>query len=370
VEKYRKGPKASGRARTIDNSVREKVGNTVTQRDVAGLANVSQAAVSRVMANNGYVASEVRSRIEKAVRELGYRPDALARGLITGKSNIVAIVMANVVNPFYPIVLDAFTEELQRRGRQVLLFNAAHHQTVDDLIPAVLQYRVAGIIITTASLSTTATALCAARNVPVVLFNRYSKSENSNAVSCDNRLGGEQAATLLLSAGCKKLAYIGGFPDSSTNMDRRTGFIKFARKNGVRPVAIEERAFSYEWGAAAMTSIISRHPGVDGVFCADDVIAFGALDALRYHHNKRVPRDVSVIGFDDVPSASWSAYQLTTIRQPLEAMVEKTLALIEAPDDVDRSLHLVPGEMILRKTVRVAGKRKDSVSRPTSVNQK
>lgn len=331
---------------------RKKSAGPSTQRDVARLARVSQAAVSRVMANNGYVASNVRLRIEQAADELGYRPDPLARGLITGQSNIVAVVMADIINPFYPIVLDALTEAIQRRGRQVLLFNAAHHQTVDDLIPSVLHYRVAGIVVTTASLSSKAAEMCLASGVPVVLFNRYSQTSNTKVVSCDNRLGGEQAAEMFLKAGCRRLAYIGGRANSSTNADRRSGFLNAAEKAGLKSVPVLEHAFEYSWGKQATSQLFETDPTIDAIFCGDDAVAFGVIDCLRFTLGKRVPEDVSVIGFDDVPNAAWSAYALTTIRQPLEAMVEKTLELIEAEGSEGSEVHFIPGEIVTRNTVR------------------
>ncbi|MET2829208.1 LacI family DNA-binding transcriptional regulator [Mesorhizobium shangrilense] len=324
----------------------------ITQHDVARLANASQAAVSRVIANNGYVASDVRQRIEDAAEQLGYRPNPLARGLTKGQSNIIAVVMADIINPFYPIALDALTDAIQRSGREVLLFNAAHHQTVDDVIPAVLKYRVAGIIITTALLSSKAAEMCESMNVPVVLLSRHSQRSESFVVRCDNQLGATQAAQLMISGGCKRLAYIGGRPNSSTNTDRRVGFVSAVEKAGLAPVTVIEEIFDYRWGMDATAALFADVPDIDGVFCGDDVIAFGALDCLRFKLGKRVPQDVSVVGFDDVPSAAWSAYDLTTIRQPLELMVEKTLEFITSTDPRAPRVHTIPGELIRRSTVR------------------
>ncbi|HEV7247255.1 MAG TPA: LacI family DNA-binding transcriptional regulator [Shinella sp.] len=323
-----------------------------TQRDVAKLANVSQAAVSRVMANNGYVAYDVRRRIEQAADQLGYRPDQLARGLITGQSNIIAVVMADFANPFYPTVLDALTAAIQDQGRQILLFNAGHDQTVDDLIPSVLQYKVAGIVVTTAVLSSNAAEMCLASGVPVVLMNRYSSTGTTNIVSCDNHVGGKQAAETLIAAGCKNLAYIGGRQDSSTNADRRRGFLEVANVSCLNDIPVLERAFHYNWGAQAVHQLMASRPDIDGIFCGDDAVAFGVLDQLRFTLGKRVPEDVSVVGFDDVPSAAWSAYNLTTIRQPLHLLVQKTIALMDSESKADPAVHFIPGELILRGTVR------------------
>lgn len=323
----------------------------ITQRDVAKLAKVSQAAVSRVMANNGYVAEEVRRKIVEAAATLGYRPDPMARSLITGRSNIVAIVVGNVVNPFFPVVLDAMTEALRRQGYEVLLFNAARGQSLDEVIPDVLHYKVAGIILTTVSLSSRAANLCDAAGVPVVMFHRYSSIGSAFAVACDSHRGGADAARLLLEAGCQRMAYIGGIPDSSPNRDRSEGFVSELARAGLRPVSVENRDFSYDWGRDATTTLLARLTDVDGIFCGDDAIAFGAVDALRHDLGMDVPGDVSVVGFDDVPQAGWAAYDLTTVRQPIDLMIAQTLTLLNVPKDREKSVFLIPGEVILRSTV-------------------
>src|SRR5579872_5308203 len=290
-------PRKRAAKSTSDTSTLHKgrAGNA-TQRDVARLAGVSQSAVSRVYGNSDYVADDVRQRIEAAAQQLRYQPDALARGLISGRSSIVAIVMADIGNPFYPYVLDLLTDSLQRRGLQVLLFNAARGQTVDDLIPSVLQYRVQGIIITTASLSSGAATLCADNHVPVVMFNRYTHRGGAHAVACDNVLGGEMAADTLADADCRYVAYIGGVATSSTNEDRKRGFVSRMESAAFPLLSVVDHAFTYEWGSEAVDRILVQWPQLDGLFCADDAIAFGAIDSLRYRHNLPVPGKVSVVG--------------------------------------------------------------------------
>lgn len=324
----------------------------VTQRDVARLANVSQTAVSRVMARKGYVADEVRRKIEEAAESLGYRPDPVARSLITGRSNIVAIVVGNVTNPLFPLILAAMTDALRRKGREVLLFNAAHGQDLDELLPDVLTYKVAGIILTTVSLSSRASELCDTAGVPVVLFHRYASAGGAFAVACDNRQGATDATKLLVEAGSRHIAYIGGNEDSSPNQDRKQGYLETMTAAGLVPAGILQGTFSYDWGWQATLDILTAEPRTDAIFCADDAIACGAMDALRYKLHRRVPEDVSVVGFDDVPQAGWAAYDLTTIRQPIDSMIEMTLQLLAEPEAHPRSLFFVRCEPVLRSTVK------------------
>jgi DNA-binding LacI/PurR family transcriptional regulator len=341
-----------------------------TQHDVARLADVSQSAVSRVFRNAGYVADDVRERIEAAAIQLRYQPDALARGLITGRSTIVAIVMADIVNPFYPYVLDVMTDGLQKRGLQALLFNAARGQSIDDLLHIVLQYKVKGIVITTASLSSKATTLCADQGVPVVMFNRYTRLGSAHAVACDNVLGGRTAAHALLTAGCRNLAYIGGVAESSTNEDRKNGFLQGLSERRVLPYIVVDKEFTYNWGSDAVDHVFKKFPQLDGLFCADDVIAFGAIDSLRYNHDRRVPLDVSVVGFDDIPAAGWPAYNLTTIRQPVDEMVDAALSCIALPATSPHQIWQLPGQLVIRQSLRQEDSGSNATTRRRSSGRK
>lgn len=323
----------------------------VTQRDIARHASASQAAVSRVLMKKGYVADDVKKRIEEAILTLGYRPDPAARSLISGRSNIIAIVMANVLNPFFPLALDALTGALRKRGRDILLFNAAAGQKIDELIPEVLRYRVAGIIVTTADLTSRAAEICNEAGVPVVMFHRYAELGNAPIVACDNARGGSDAANLLLDAGCRKLAYLGGNSGSSPNRDRRAGWLEALAARGLAPVATMNGSFTYDWGAEGVARLMHQGSDFDALFCGDDAIACGAIDALRYKFGLRVPEDVSLVGFDDVPQAAWEAYRLSTIRQPVPEMVEATMQLLETEDLAPTKI-LVPSQVIRRSTVR------------------
>ncbi|MFC4277344.1 LacI family DNA-binding transcriptional regulator [Achromobacter aloeverae] len=318
-----------------------------TQKDVARYAGVSQAAVSRFVSGRGAVSEATRQRIVKVIDQVNYQPDPLARVLSSGRSNIIAIVMASITNPWYPVVLELITRELHHLGLQTLLFNATPPQTVDDLIPLVLQYRVRGVLITTATLHSAAAERCLRHGVPVVMFNRYSQVANGHSVSTDNVGGGRMAADALLRTGCRRPAFLGGVPTASTNRDRRGGYARRLAEMGVASPPMLEREFTYRWGYDAARQLLHAHPDIDGLFCADDEIAAGAIDALRYALRKRVPEDVRVFGFDDHPVASQAAYGITTIRQPIEEMIETAMGLLL---DADRGNEhrLLQGQLIYR----------------------
>lgn len=322
-----------------------------TQRDVARMSGVSQATVSRWVSGRGYVAEEVRSRILKAASALNYEPDPLAQGLSNDTSDIVAIVMANITNPWYPIALERITSVLQSMRLQSLLFNAPPPQSVDEVIPLVLRYRVKGVIITSAALSSKAADQCLKRAVPVVLFNRYTRTKGVTSVACDNVDGGRMAADVLLRAGARKLAFLGGLAESSTSKDRQRGFTARLKEKNARLVAVAGKEFTYEWGYEGTLRLFEMHPDIDGIFCADDEIASGALDALRFSLKKSVPEQVQVIGFDDHPIAAKASYQLTTIRQPVDQMIKTAIDALLSTEKVRPSNITLKGELICRNSV-------------------
>lgn len=321
-----------------------------TQKDVAKFAGVSQAAVSRYVSGNGSLSEDVRSRIINAISMLDYKPDPIARNLSNRQSDIVAIVMANITNPWYPAVLELITRKLQSFGLQVLLFNAIAPQTVDELLPQVLRYRVRGVVITTASLSSKGAELCAHWGVPAVLLNRYADSSAGYSVSCDNVAAGRLIANEFHRHRAKEVAYIGGIPDVSTNRDRKSGFVERAAELGMRHPAVTEREYTYEWGHEATLALFRTNSSIDAIFCADDEIASGAHDALQFVLQKKVPEDVVLVGFDDHPIASRVAYQITTIQQPVEEMIDYAIqVLINTPND--HSIKFFQGKLLYRKTM-------------------
>jgi len=189
----------------------------VTSVDVARHAGVSQATVSRVFSNSDKVSPETYKRVMAVARRLGYKPNVIARSLITQSTNIIGFVMADITSPFYPYVLEKFSQRLQDEGRQVLLFNAAPGQNVDDLLPMALQYQVDALVITSATLSSEMADECVRMGTPVILFNRYVVGAQASAVCCDNVRGGRLAADLFLDANHRLPAYIAGWPDTSTS---------------------------------------------------------------------------------------------------------------------------------------------------------
>lgn len=338
---------------TTDNG---ETNRPVTSVEVARLAGVSQSTVSRVFSAPASVSHETALRVQEAARTLGYKPNALASGLSTRRTNMIGLVMAEISSPFYPYVLEKFTQQLHDLGKQVLLFSTAPGKDVDDVLPDVLRYKVDGLIIANVVLGSALVDECVRIGTPLLLFNRYIRGAHVSAVSCDNLAGGRLVADVLLDAGHSRLAYIAGKLNTSTNMDREQGFTERLHERGYATLLREQANYTYESGFEAAQRLMSLPEPPDAIFCANDIMALGAIDAAR-KMGVSVPEQLSVIGFDDIPAASWGAYELTTVRQPVHVMIDLSvralLERIESPD-LPPITTFVPGPLIRRGSARLA----------------
>jgi DNA-binding LacI/PurR family transcriptional regulator len=327
----------------------------ITAQTLATRLGLSQSTVSRAFTDAASIHPRTRERVIKEANALGYQPNVIARSLITRRTNIIAVVMASLIDPFYPLVLDQLAQRIQSSGRQVLLFIVPAGSHVDDVLPSLLQYKVDAILITSATVSSRMASVCAAQRIPVVLFNRYVPDLKVAAICCDNVAGGRAVAEYLCSTGHVRPSFVAGEPDATTNLDRTRGFIERLKELGVSLYAHEVGgAFSYAAGYDAARRLINESKNPDSIFFASDVMAVGGIDAIRAS-GLRVPQDISVIGFDDVPIANWPAYELTTICQPIAQMIDETAEILgldtAAIKKPARKIHFLKGTLIERKTV-------------------
>ncbi|MFM7332736.1 MAG: LacI family DNA-binding transcriptional regulator [Brachymonas sp.] len=296
-----------------------------TSVDVAKLAGVSQSAVSRTYTPGASVAQATRSKVMEAARKLGYHPNAIARTLITRKSRMIAVVASYLDNQFYPVVVEKLSKRLQQDGYHSLLFIAQANQPTDELLMQLMQYHVDGIVLLSVALSSGLANDCAEAGIPVVLFNRVAQDvETVSTVACDNFAGGRLAARTLINAGHHRIGYIAGLEDSSTNRDRESGFHTEIASRGLRVFARTVGNYSFEGAQLAARQMFGVAEKPSAVFVANDHMAIAVMDVLRNEFKLRVPQDVAVIGFDNVPQAAWGGYQLSSIEQDAAAMIEAT----------------------------------------------
>jgi len=299
----------------------------VTSSEVARLADVSQSAVSRTFTPGASVAPGTRERVMQAARELGYRPNAIARSLISGRSRMIGLVAAYLDNQFYPVVLERLARALQARGYHTLLF-ISEPGDQDHELEKLLAYQVDAVVMASATLSSALARECLDAAIPVVMFNRDVPDSPANSVTSDNFAGGKRVAEHLIAAGHSRLSYIAGAENSSTNRDREAGFLHGIKAAGLELLQREVGGYSHAGAASATHLMMSSATPPDAIFVANDHMAFAVMDTLRTDLGLSVPEDVSIIGFDDVPQAAWSAYSLTTVAQPTDAMIEATVSLL------------------------------------------
>lgn len=330
--------------------------NRVTSAEVAERAGVSQSAVSRAFTPGASASKKTVEKVRKAATELGYRPNVLARAMKSGKSRIIGLVVAYLENQFYPEALEKLSNELQKRGYHVLIFLA--EQTggnIDAVVEEILDYQVDGIIAASVALSSVLSERCRAAGVPMVLFNRSQDDPNMSSVTSDNYAGGRKVAEFLLAAGHRKIGHIAGWSGASTQRDREAGFISVLAEAGVTLHSRAEGDFKMEKAADAARSMFSSDPP-EAVFVANDHMAMAVMDTLRFEMGLKIPGDVSVVGYDDVPAASWPSYDMTTVRQPANRMVANTVDIlldqIENATGETRRI-AIDGPLILRRSARI-----------------
>ncbi|MGW8378225.1 LacI family DNA-binding transcriptional regulator [Streptomyces sp. ODS28] len=320
----------------------------VTSRDVARLAGVSQATVSRVLQGSSSVSEGTAERVRAAMQETGYRPHAAARTMRTSRTATVGVVVSDITNPFYPQLLEAVAESLERAGQRMVLWNAAGSGQ-EGALAAMQERTVDGLIFTAATDELPAGADAAG---PVVLLHRGLENSPYDQVTTDNVQGGRLVADYLAGTGHRRIGYLAGPPRPSTSRDRERGFTDRLGEHGLPldPRLTAYGGFDHGTARAAMRELLSLPEPPTAVFCANDLTALGALDAA-VSLGRRVPEDVWVIGYDDIAMASWDSFALTTVRQPTvemsRAAVRLLLERMENPQLPPRS-ETFPSELVVR----------------------
>lgn len=326
----------------------------VTLAEVAALAGVSRSAVSRTFTSGASVSSETRARVEQAARELGYRPNILARSLTTGQTGIVGLVANNFKNPAYLEIFDTFTRLLQARGLRTLLINLTDEVEPQRSLDLLLQYQVDAVVVATSTLPVEFSSAFAAAGLPVVhAFGRTNEGQY-DVVSIDNQAAGALAAKRLLASGYTHLGFLGGPQTATSTRDRLSGFMAVVDTVPDARVQVHfAKGYTFEAGNQAMHDLMEAGLA-QGYLCGDDMIAMGAISALE-SAGVRVPTDVGILGFNDIQMAGWENIRLSTIAQPitrvLELTVERLQAQLHAPESFKPSVTLLPCNIVERDTL-------------------
>ena len=318
----------------------------VTSVDVAAESGVSQATVARAFGSPELVAPETRARVEAAAQRLGYVPNAIARSLKSQRTNIVAAVFPTK-GEYWQHVLTDFSRQLAAENKQLLVFSFADPAQVDAVLDTVAQYRVDGVILASAAIDQRQLARMEHSAAPVVAFNQPAAAGIVPSVSVDNEAGTAELAAHLIERDVRSVTFVGGLSTTSTDQIRYRGAARELGEAGVGCAYVEAGSFSYEDGYK-IADQLAEQPLPDAFMVGGDELAFGVLDGLRAV-GIDVPGQVLLTGFDGLPQASWNAYDLTTVVQATDALVERAIATL-ADDAVDAPDVVVPGVLRIGTT--------------------
>ncbi len=298
-----------------------------TSYDVARKAGVAQSTVSRSFQPDSSISPATRALVTDVAAELGYMPNALARSLITQRSNLVGVIATHYTLRGNPDVAYAIGETLAAAGKQFLLITAeSDAATIADL-RGVLEYPLDGLI-SCVLLADAAILDIQERGIPLVLYNRKSPRLAVDGVTTNHAAAAGAVASALHAAGHRRFLCMSGPKAAHVSRQRREGFLGRLSKLGVKQVVVLETDYSYADGRRAFLDHASRHSLPDAVFCASDQIAMGVLDACRFNLQLAIPDEISVVGFDDVAEAARPCYELTTMHQDSVLMARTAVDIL------------------------------------------
>jgi len=331
-----------------------RTGRRATSYDVARLAGVSQSAVSRCFAPGGSISAATRERILRAAAELGYRPNALAQGLISRRTHLVAVILSTGTALHYPEVLAELSRRLTERDLRMLLFTLDHEGDVEAMLDQVWRHSVDGAVCA-AKLTDDQVRRFGDHGVPLVLYNRAGGRVPAASIACDSVTGTRDLVDRLLAAGHQRFGVVAGPADSYVGEERRRAALGRLAEAGIEDVPVVRGDFGHASGEAALAALLEQHDEYDAVVCVSDVMAIGVVDAAR-DRGLRVPDDLSVVGFDGSDPAGWGGYRLTSVRQPVRRMtraaVEMLMERVENPD-LPAERRLFDGQFVEGRSARL-----------------
>jgi LacI family transcriptional regulator len=264
-----------------------------------------------------------------ALKESGYVPNAQARAMRTRRTGTIGVVTGRITNPFYPELIDALGNAITRRGLRMVLWATDADSGETAALEAMRGRLVDGIIFTSATEGSPSLTAAMELELPIVLVIRSLEGNRYDQVTSDNRLGGARAAGLFLQADRTNVAVIGGSEAISTGRERRAGFLEYLHDRGIAvpDERIIDSDFSHDSAKEAARMLFTSEPGTRAIFCVNDVIAFGVLDAAK-EQGIAVPEDVWVVGYDNTNMSSWNLFDLTTLTQPVHEIAETGVQLL------------------------------------------
>lgn len=321
--------------------------------DVARLAGVSPMTASRVVNGASSVSAALRERVERAVAESGYMPNTVARNLRSRQTDTVGLVLPDMTNPFFTTLAQGVETALREGGISLLLTNTDEREEEERrIVPVLLQHQVDGLLIVPAADGTEAVRLCRDQGVPVVLVDRRPGVHDVDVVRSDAETGALDLGRLLVGLGHRHAAVLTGPAAVRTAVDRATGFNRAFEEACLLAPVVEHGSFTIESGAAMARSAMAHHPRLTALFAANNFIAIGVMHALN-DLGLRVPEDVALVAFDDLPSAMITFPFFTVAAQPAFEMGQRAVAMLldrRASPDAPAQDVVLAAELVIRRS--------------------
>ncbi len=333
---------------------------TVSIKDIARTAGVSHSTVSRALSDSPLVSIQTKTRIQRLARDMGYSPDAQARSLVMGRTMAVGVVVTTITDPFIAEVVQGIEETALDHGYSVILASSSSEPEREIAAVEMLRSkRVDGVIVTSSRVGALYQEHLNRLGVPVVLINSHSEQAGryTHSISVDNRHGGWLATRHLCQMGHRRIAYLSGPADHSDDVERLAGYCQALSEAGtsVDGALVIPGTGQVDGGRRAAPVLLAQEDRPTAVVCYNDMTAIGLMRAAR-GCNLSIPGDLSVVGFDDIPFASFTNPALTTIAQPMRKMgqqaLQMALELMETQNlaDLDPSDVIVKGQLIVRES--------------------
>jgi LacI family repressor for deo operon, udp, cdd, tsx, nupC, and nupG len=328
--------------------------SSISIKDIARIANVSYSTVSRALRNSPLVNHETAERIRRIAAEAGYRASAVARSLVTGRTQAIGVVVTTIADPFVAEVVSGVEDYANEQGYSVVLANSnADPDREMKVVHSFEERRVDGILITASRVGAVYLPLLSKMQIPIVLINNQHPGQFVYSVMIDNTPASREATRHLIQLGHRRIGYLGDRCGFQSDTERFAGYRHALEEAGIPflPELISHGDGKLEGGMQAMEKLLTLADLPTAVFCYNDMSAIGAMRTLRLR-GLRVPQDISLVGFDDLDFASYTVPPLTTVRQPKQQMGRKAteiLLKLLAGSDSESSVR-VQGELIVRES--------------------
>jgi len=335
----------------------------LTLEDIARLSGVSRSTVSRVINYDVNVKEETRQKVLEIIRDINFQPNLAARGLATGRTNVIGVVIPTKVaviftDPYFPLLLQGVSSACNNHTYSVMLW-LAEPEYERRMISRILHNGlVDGAVVSSALINDPIVNSLFESKMPFILIGRH-PSKDVNFLDVDNLQAGRKATLHLLRLGYKRVATITGSQDQVAGYDRYQGYLQALQDydRTIKSELVAKGDFTEEGGYNAMARLIPQKP--DAVFAASDMMAYGAMRAI-HEANLRIPEDVAVVGFDDIPASARTTPTLTTVRQPIQHMgskaVEVLINIIE--NDIKSTMQMIiDTELVVRESCGASQRR-------------